>query len=138
MICRVCGSKSKKIYSTVKLPECIWPTKKESKFSKCHVFSCLRCYHLQLQNFSKKRISNFYGEKQYNTDTSVKNKKRLFLIKKTYGNNFFKNKKILDVGGGVNPFLKNKDVYIADIKIQKINKNFFKKRYYEIDIEKKD
>ena len=41
------------------------------------------------------------------------------------------------MGGGVNPIMKGKNVFIADIKIQKMNKDFYKNRYYEIDIEKK-
>ena len=137
MICRVCNAKSINVYTTVKLPECIWPTKKETKFSKCHVYSCLKCFHLQLQNFSKKKISEFYGENQYNTNSSLINKKRLIVIKKKYGQNYFKNKKILDVGGGVNPVLKDNNVFIADMIIQKINKKIYKNRYYEIDIEEK-
>ena len=137
MICRVCGSKSAKIYSTVNLPECIWPTKKKTKFSKCHVYSCLKCFHLQLQNFSKKKISTSYGEKQCNTEKYEINKRRLSSIKKIYGEDYLKNKKILDVGGGVNPIMKGKNVFIADIKIQKMNKDFYKNRYYEIDIERK-
>jgi len=137
MICRVCNAKSINVYTTVKLPECIWPTKRETKFSKCHVYSCLKCFHLQLQNFSKKRISEFYGENQCNTDSSLIKKKRLMVIKKKYGKNYFKNKKILDVGGGVNPVLKDNNVFIADMIIQKINKKIYKNRYYEIDIEEK-
>lgn len=137
IVCRVCNSKSTHIYSTVKLPECIWPTKKKTKFSECHVYSCLKCNHLQLQNFSKKKISTFYGENQCNTDTSLVNKKRLKLIEKIYGKNYLKNKKILDVGGGINPIIKNKNVFIADIKIQKMNKLIFKDRFYNVDIEEK-
>lgn len=136
MICRVCGSKSINIYSTIELPECIWPSKKKTKFSKCHVYSCTKCFHLQLQNFSKKKISNFYGEKQCNTDTSLINKKKIQLIKNTYGKNYFKDRKILDVGGGVNPILKSNNVSIADIKIQNINKKIYKNRCYQVDIEK--
>ena len=137
MVCRVCGNQNKKIFSSSRLPECIWPTKKKSTFSKCHVYSCIKCNHLQLQNFSKKKISEFYGDTQFVLDKSNLNKQRTFLIKKKYGKFYFKNKKILEIGGGVNPIFKNKNTFISDIKIQKKNKLNFKKRFYEIDIEEK-
>ena len=86
MTCRVCGNQNKKIFSSVRLPECIWPTKKKSTFSKCHVYSCIKCNHLQLQNFSKKKISEFYGDTQFVLDKSTLNKQRISLIKKKYGN----------------------------------------------------
>ena len=137
MTCRVCGNQNKKIFSSVRLPECIWPTKKKSTFSKCHVYSCIKCNHLQLQNFSKKKISEFYGDTQFVLDKSTLNKQRISLIKKKYGKIYFKNKKILEIGGGFNPIFKNKNTFISDIKIQKKNKINFKNRFYEIDIEEK-
>ena len=138
MNCRICNYKCKKIYTSDKLPECIWPTKKKNNFSKIKVYSCLKCHHLQLQNFSKKRILNFYGDTQYVLDKSFENKNRIQLIKKKYGNNFFINKKILDVGGGTNPILKNKNTFILDFKIQKKIKKIFKERSYKLDIEEKN
>tara|TARA_X000000950_G_C13916454_1_gene661249 strand:+ start:2088 stop:3137 length:1050 start_codon:yes stop_codon:yes gene_type:complete len=135
MKCRICNYKCKKIYSTINLPECIWPTKKKSTFSKIIIYSCLKCCHLQLQNFSKKKISSFYGDTQYVLSKSDDLKKKVLLIKKEYGKNFFKNKKILDVGGGTNPVFKNTDTYILDFKVQKEIKKLFKKRYYEQNIE---
>ena len=91
MNCRVCGEKCEKEYTSVNLPECIWPTKKNFK-SKCHVYSCLKCFHLQLQNFSKKKISEFYGDTQFNLSKSSVHKNRIRLIKKIYGLNYLKNK----------------------------------------------
>ncbi len=135
MNCRVCGEKCEKEYTSVNLPECIWPTKKNFK-SKCHVYSCLKCFHLQLQNFSKKKISEFYGDTQFNLSKSSVHKNRIRLIKKIYGLNYLKNKNILDVGGGINPILYGKQIFIADIKVQNNNKIIFKNNYFEIDIEK--
>ena len=137
MNCRICNHKCKKIYSTINIPECIWPTKKKSTFSKIKIYSCLKCSHLQLQNFSKKKISNFYGDTQYVLSKPTDLKKKVLLIKKEYGKNFFKNKKILDVGGGTNPVFKNANTYILDFKVQKEMKKLFRKRYYEKDIENK-
>ena len=70
-------------------------------------------------NFSRKKILKFYGDTQYVLDKTKTNKNRLMLILKKYGRLFFKNKKILDVGGGINPFQINNS-FIADFKIQKI------------------
>ena len=137
MNCRICNHKCKKIYSTINIPECILPTKKKSTFSKIIIYSCLKCSHLQLQNFSKKKISNFYGDTQYVLSKPNDLKKKVLLIQKEYGKNFFKNKKILDVGGGTNPVFKNANTYILDFKVQKEIKKLFRKRYYEKNIEDK-
>ena len=77
------------------------------------------------------------GKSNTTQKNTLVNKRRLSSIKKIYGEDYLKNKKILDVGGGVNPIIKGKNVFIADIKIQKMNKDFYKNRYYKIDIEKK-
>lgn len=137
MNCRICRCKCKKIYTTVDLPECIWPTQKKNIFSKIMIYSCLKCGHLQTQNFSKKKISNFYGDTQYVLSKSTNYKKKVILIKKSYGKNFFKNKEILDVGGGTNPVFKNINSYIVDFKVQNEIKILFQKRYYEQNIENK-
>jgi len=136
IICRVCKNKSIKIYSTYVTPECIWPTKIKSHSSRCHVFSCTNCSHLQLQNFSKERIFKFYGDIQSNLNKSSTHLNRLSLIKSHYGSNFLKKKKILDVGGGINPILYGKNIFLADFKIQKKMKYLLKKNFYEIDVEK--
>ena len=110
------------------MPESIWPLKRDNYSSKCHVYACSNCYHLQLQNFSKKKISNFYGDIQSNTSKSKIHNSRIELIKNYYGSNSLRNKKILDIGGGINPILSGKkNIYIADFKIQKKIKTLFKK-----------
>lgn len=137
MICRVCKSKCKKIYSSNVLPECIWPTKKINASSKCHVYSCSKCFHLQLQDFSKKRISSFYGEIKYNLGKSSIHKNRINIIKDNYKSFRLKDKKILDVGGGINPILYGENIFITDFKIEKEIKSLFKKKNFELDIENK-
>ena len=119
MICRNCKGKSKKVHSTGLLPESIWPLNRENYSSKCHVYACTNCYHLQLQNFSKKKISKFYGDIQSNISKSKTHNSRIELIKNYYGLNSLRNKRILDIGGGINPILSGKNIYIADFKIQK-------------------
>ena len=63
MKCRVCKNKITKIYTSPKLPEYIWPGLKNNKFSECKIFVCKKCYSLQLQNFSKKKLKVFMGKK---------------------------------------------------------------------------
>ena len=129
--------KAVKIYSTPFLPECIWPSSSgKYTLSKCNVYSCVECYHLQLQDFSKKKILSFYGTNQLNLDKTKTHNKRLLDIKKNFGKNFFLKKEVLDVGGGVNPILKSKKLSIVDFKIQKDVKHFYKDRWYELDIER--
>ena len=94
MICRSCGGIAKKIYSSSRLPECIWPTKIKANFSCCNIYSCNKCYHLQLQNFSRKKILKFYGDTQYVLDKTKTNKNRLMLILKNMADYFLKIKNI--------------------------------------------
>ncbi len=137
MKCRVCNNKINKIYETPKLPEYIWPSKKKVRISKCRVFSCKKCYSLQLQKFSKKRIKSFYGEESYNIITKKNHTDRINIIKKSYYSKFFEKKNIIDIGGGVNPIFNNKNVDVMDIKISnKTNKNL-KNNIYVGNIEEK-
>ena len=135
MKCRVCNFLTKQIYVSPKIPEYIWPGLKKGKVSNCKIFGCNKCYSIQLQNFSKKRIQSFYGNESFNIITNENHKKRIDTIKKYYGLNFFKKKKIIDVGGGVNPIMNAKNIDIYDFKISKDNIKSFKGNIYKGDIE---
>ena len=137
MKCRVCNNLINKIYETPKIPEYIWPSKKKKKISKCKVFSCKKCYALQLQKFSKKRIKSFYGEESFNIVTKKTHMDRINIIKKNYCSNFFKKKDIIDIGGGVNPVFGNKNIDVMDIKISKKIKKNLKGNFFLGDIEEK-
>lgn len=137
MKCRVCNNLINKIYETPKIPEYIWPSKKKKRISKCKVFSCKKCYALQLQKFSKKRIKSFYGEESFNIITKKTHMDRINIIKKNYCSNFFKKKNIIDIGGGVNPVFDNKNIDIMDIKISKKIKKNLKGNFFLGDIEEK-
>jgi len=138
MKCRVCNSLTNEIYETPKLPEYIWPTKKKIRISKCKVFSCKKCYSLQLQKFSKKRIKSFYGNESFNIITKKDHKDRINIIKKNYYPKFFKNKNIIDIGGGINPIFDNKKkIDVMDIKISKKIKKKMRNNIYVGDIEEK-
>ncbi len=136
MRCRVCNFSTKQIYVSPKLPEYIWPSLKKTRVSSCKVFGCNKCYSIQLQNFSKRRIQSFYGNESFNIITNENHKKRIDIIKKYYGLNFFRRKNIIDIGGGVNPIMNNKNVDIYDFKISKNNNKSFKGNIFSGDIEK--
>ena len=137
MKCRICNNLIDKIYETPNIPEYIWPSSKKIRISKCKVFSCKKCYSLQLQKFSKKRIKSFYGEDSFNIVTKKEHKDRINIIKKKYCSKFFEKKNIIDIGGGVNPIFDNKNIDVMDIKISKKIKNNLSGKIYVGDIEKK-
>jgi len=136
--CRSCFGNSKEIYKSKPIPEYIWPKKSFLSIkSNCQIFSCLDCYHLQLQIFSKKKIKSFYGKENFVIEDNQKHKSRIKKIKSFYGKNFFKNKKILEIGGGVNPLIiNNKNYDIIDFFISKKVKKIFKNNSYKKDIDK--
>lgn len=138
MKCRVCSKNSKRLYKSKPIPEYIWPTNKGLSIkSRCQIFSCLNCYHLQLQAFTKKRIRSFYGKESFVIDNNKKHISRIKKIKNFYGKNFFKYKKILEIGGGVNPLIiNNKNYDIIDFFISKKIKKIFKHNTYIRDIDK--
>ena len=137
MKCRVCNNLINKIYESPKIPEYIWPSKKKIRISKCKVFSCKKCYSLQLQKFTKKRIKSFYGKESFNIITKKTHMNRINIIKKNYCSNFFDKKDIIDIGGGVNPIFDSKNIDVMDIKISKKIKKNLKSKIYVGDIEEK-
>ncbi len=136
MKCRVCYNPTKKIYTTPKLPEYIWPSLKNNQFSECKIFGCQKCYSLQLQNFSKNRISSFYGKEAFNIISKKAHSLRINIIKKYYGSDFLKKKKIIDIGGGANPILNNKSIDVYDFKKPNKSIKSFKCNIFTGDIEK--
>ena len=128
--CRSCLTKnSNLVYKSPKLPEYIWPvnSKKKIKQSSCFLFICENCGHLQLQKFSKNHIKSFYGKKSFVISTNKKNKIRKHLFLKKYGTKIFNKKKILEIGGGVNPFLPNLSNYtILDFSFEKLVRQKYK------------
>lgn len=143
MNCRICSDRLRLLYTSDLLPEYIWPTNKKIKYSKCKVYECINCKILQLQNFSEKKIKSFYGNESFVLTNKKKNKMRLNYIEKNYGKKILHNKKILDIGGGINPVSYNKNLDIVDflispqvkkvhkgnIFIKDINKEYIKKKY---------
>ena len=135
MKCRTCNFHAKLLYQTKKLPEYIWPKFGATKNSNCKVYECQNCFLLQLQNFSKKKIKSFYGKESFVITYKKKNMERINILKKSYGNNFFKKKTILDIGGGVNPILNTKNCDILDFQIAKNFSEKFKGKIIKGDVE---
>ena len=136
--CRVCNTKNSKFYySTNSLPEYIWPTKKiKISKSSCKVFICKKCGHIQLQNFTYKKITKFYGSQSFVINNSYKMDIRRKKIIKLFENKFFE-KKGIEIGGGVNPFAKNfnKNYYIVDTRFEQNIKKKFKKNALSMKFE---
>lgn len=134
--CKICKNKIFQIYATPPLPEYIWPGQKKYIYSKCKLYICSKCYSYQLQNFTIEKIKSFYGKQAFNIQTKTEHLKRLGTIRKFYGNNFFKNKKIIDIGGGINPIINSKNVDVLDFKISKEDKKKLKNNLLIGNIEK--
>ena len=136
--CRVCNTKNSKFYhSTNTLPEYIWPTKKiKTSKSSCKVFICRKCGHIQLQNFSYNRILKFYGSQTFVINKPYEMEIRRKKIIKLFKSEFFE-KKGIEIGGGVNPFLKkfNKNYFIVDTRIEQNIKRKFKKNALTMNFE---
>jgi len=123
--CRVCGDKKfTKVLETKPLPEYVWPTGKvnATELSPCCVYQCSSCYHLQLQKFSNEDVGKFYRHGSHVEENMPAKKQRLQKILNDLGEDFFINKKILDVGGGSNPFVNllndySKHVFVSDFEI---------------------
>jgi len=123
--CRICGHKElENILETNPMPEYVWPIEISNvvKISKCSIYRCLNCHHLQLQNFSEIEIARFYQYGSYVEENMSAKEQRLNKIFDKFGEGYFTNKKILDVGGGSNPFVKllknySKDLFVSDFDI---------------------
>lgn len=141
--CRSCNSICTTLVKEIKsIPINIWPQKKINykNFKKLKIYVCKNCGQIQLQKNSKKNLENIYKGKTYNFDNVTQIKNRIKILNKHYN---FKNKKLLDIGGGTNPFLKNikaRSKWVCDLKfndnlenhnINKINGDFLNKQIKE-------
>ena len=122
--CRLClnekiDDKKNLVTITNLLPEYIWPIEKKEvvQLSSCNVYQCPKCNHLQLQQFTDDEIVKFYIHGSFVEDNFETKKIRLNEILGELGPEFFKNKKVLDVGGGNNPFVKLLLPYTQDLAI---------------------
>ncbi len=125
--CRVCQSRSlEKVLETPPLPEYIWPVSSPelAALSPCDVYRCQECHHIQLQSFTDEKLSSFYVHGSFVEENMQAKELRLNRILKLLGNSFFVGKKILDVGGGNNPFVKllkpfTEDIFVSDFDVSR-------------------
>lgn len=97
----------------------------------------LKLLSLTITKFHKKKIISFYGKESFVIENKKKHIIRIDKIKSFYGENFFNKKKILEIGGGINPLIINeKDYDIIDFFISKKVKKNFKNNAYKKDIDK--
>lgn len=125
-ICRNCGYKILKPKLIFKNhPISLWPTIKKLKNNKStlKVYECKSCLLIQLQRFRNKDVIKFYESEQFIIEDKNILMNRVNLIKKKIPLINFKNKKILEIGGGRNnilSYLPSSEKWINDVSI--INK----------------
>ena len=106
--CRNCrSSELLEVMVTKPLPEYVWPiaSNRSTRNSPCRVYHCRKCNLLQLQNFSDTDLASFYAHGSFVEENMKAKELRLAKILNALGPQYFKDKKVLDVGGGNNRFL---------------------------------
>jgi 2-polyprenyl-3-methyl-5-hydroxy-6-metoxy-1,4-benzoquinol methylase len=117
--CRVCGGKDVALHTRYRaLPIYIWPLPEgqthEREDAELHV--CADCGHMQLQDFPPEFFPKLYAHEAFNLEDQEEHARRAAAM----GKDFFKGKKVLDVGGGVNSFaatLKGAEAWVCDFSI---------------------
>lgn len=145
--CRLCkNSIATPSYSTPAFPNYIWPVsldiikEKKVNLSPCEVYHCVHCGHLQLQHFTDAEVASFYCHGSFVEENLEHKKIRLKHILDFGGENFFKNKKVIDVGGGNNPFVKlikeyTSEIYVNDFAISEECRSVIGDKYFEGKLE---
>tara|TARA_B100001057_G_scaffold446114_1_gene484377 strand:+ start:9655 stop:10761 length:1107 start_codon:yes stop_codon:yes gene_type:complete len=124
--CRACNSIDLFLSQVINnIPLNIWPQKniKQNNYKKIEIYICKTCGQIQIQKLQNILLNKIYTGNTYNFDNKNQIIYRLKSLKKVYN---FKNKKLLDIGGGTNPFLKYVDEgkkWISDFKINNNLKN---------------
>lgn len=122
--CRTCQSKDvEMVHQLNQLPIRVWPLPEKypqgHQFEDAGIFVCKNCDHIQLQDLSPEFVASLYDEGSFLENDDPLKKIRLEEILKTLGADYFNNKKVLDVGGGNNPFVDflpaSSENWVADI-----------------------
>ena len=143
--CRSCDSKST-LVSIIKsdFPLYIWPLpkSKKTKLADINVHLCNDCGYMQLQNIDNQTISEIYRDEAFNIVNESQNINRYKTLTSN-DNSTFNNTKVLEVGGGINPFIQNlpksAKKWVADFDIDKkilpVLNGIFIGDFVEIDID---
>ncbi len=125
--CRACNSKNVVLNKIInKIPLNIWPQKKifKNNYKPLKIYICKNCGQIQTQTLNQKSIKKIYTGNTYNFNNYTQVKSRINTLQKKYN---FKNKNLLDIGGGTNPLLKyinNANRWVSDFKInEELKKN---------------
>lgn len=109
--CRACHNTDLKLHSSLgSFPIHLWPLSQPDATLNGHhkepleLFACSHCGHLQLQEMTELLVNQIYAGGFYYVDDIGLKKARLKNIKDYLGNDFFQKRRVLDVGGGNNPF----------------------------------
>ncbi len=142
--CRSCKSTNIKVkLKKDRFPLYIWPLEKteSTPLKNIYVYICEDCGHIQLQEMTKKNLSEIYRDVAYNIENKSEKISRLELVNKSKPNRF-KEKKILEIGGGRNSFLKilpkSCKKWVVDFKVDKeikdLSDGFYEGNFDEIKI----
>lgn len=121
--CRVCAGAQVEIHSVFRrLPVYIWPLPEgqphERQDAELHL--CVRCGHLQLQDFPKEFFPRLYAHEAFNIEDAAENLRRKQQVEATLGEGYFRGKRVLDVGGGRNSFaavLDGAESWVCDFSV---------------------
>ncbi len=127
--CRSCNSSNLELFTIrEKFPLYIWPLprNKSTRLEDIHLYLCVDCGYMQLQNMDDNTISDIYGDKAYNIESPEQNKNR-YKILTADDNNKFENTSTLEIGGGRNTFVgmlpDSSKKWVADFNIDEGVKN---------------
>lgn len=128
--CRGCaGTNLKKVWTAPPLPIHLWPLPKgaPSIDQPTSVFVCQDCGLAQLNDMSVEFVETLYDKGVCVFDEQGQQDLRKSLVTDWAGEDFFKNKKILELGGGNNPFLRYvpeaRERWIADLNPQSLSED---------------
>ena len=140
--CRICNSSTAELVVTFKnSPLEMWPTTKKLKDKKkdLEVYVCKVCGLTQLQRFSANQVKSFYDSGSCVLCDSMNIKDRFRDIDSVYKKAFFKNSKIMDIGGGRNNilgFFNSHEKWICDVNAAPNPTRYTKNDKYLVKIPK--
>jgi len=142
--CRVCQGRKYVLHSTtVSLPIHLWPLEsiEDHLLEDAGLYICQECGHVQLQTQDELFTSSLYSEGSCVEDNLGMKKERLEIMRSVLGKDLFVQKRVLDIGGGHNPFvgmLPESETWIVDIdpdeESQKFADHVVPERFEEVDL----
>lgn len=125
--CRACGSLDvENIWTFPALPPHLWPLPDgvQSVPAKASVFVCNTCGHAQLNDMSVEFVEDLYRDGVFVFDEDGQQESRKAKVTGWAGKDFFADIRILELGGGNNPFLRvlpeARERWIADLNPQEL------------------